>query len=252
MRACVRTLGLLSALLVLSTTTAAADNTALSAADQLMAAQKAGKPTWLLVRDARTRGLDAMRATVEAARKRAPHVAVVEMDRSQAANKAIVKRYGLAGARLPMVLVIAHNGAPGGGVAPGAKAGDKLIALLPSPRKADTLLGLFQRKAVFVVVGRPEMPSRATALTACRKAAAALKGKGRAEKAVIVEVDLFDKYEQGFLKVLGAEAKAKDVAVHVYGLSGRKTGVLKGAVTSDALVKSAGQKQECCPGGKCG
>ena len=52
--------------------------------------------------------------------------------------------------------------------------------------------------------------------------------------------------------MLGADLEAQDVAVHVYGLSGRKTEVLKTSVTSDALVKAAKKKAECCPGGKCG
>lgn len=219
-----------------------------TAAQQLAAAQKAGRPTYLLVTAPRARGLEEMRLAVQEARKRAPHVAYVEMDRTQAANKALAKRYGLTGAPVPMVLVVAHNGAPGGGIRPGPKASSQLVALLPSPRKADTLLALFQRKAAFVVVGRPDMPGRAAALAACHKASANLKGK-----AAIIEVDLRDKYEQGFLKVLGADAKAKDVAVHVYALSGRKTQVLKGpAATAAALVKAATKKQECCPGGKCG
>jgi hypothetical protein len=219
-----------------------------TAVQQLDAARKAGRPAFLLVTEPRARGLEGMRRAVQAARKRAPHVAFVEMDRSRAANKALVKRYGLAGARVPMVLVVAHNGAPGGGVQPGPKASDQLLALLPSPRKADTLLALFQRKAAFVVVGRPDMPSRSAALAACRKAMADLKGK-----AAIVEVDLRDEHEQRFLEVLGADPKAQDAAVHVYGLSGRKTDVLRGsAATEAALVKAATKKAECCPGGKCG
>jgi hypothetical protein len=217
-------------------------------AQQLAAAQKAGRPTFLLVTEPRARGLEALRLVVEEARKEAPHVVSVEMDRTEAANKAVVKRYGLAGAKVPLVLVIAHNGAPGGGVVPGPKAGEQLLALLPSPRKADTLLALFERKAAFVVVGRPEMPGRKAALAACLAARAELE-----EKAAVIEVDLQDEAEQGFLEVLGADRKAEDVAVHVYALSGRKTEVLKGAgVTSGALVQAATKKAECCPGGKCG
>ena len=216
-------------------------------ADRLAAAKEARQPVFLLVTEGRTNGVAAMRAAAEAARERAPHTVLVEMDRSQAVNRDLVKRYGLAGTRVPFVLVIAQNGAPGGGVMPDPKAEEKLLALLPSPRKADTLMALFERKAAFVVVGRATMPSRAAALDACRRAAADLKAK-----AVIVEVDLDDKAEATFLKVLGADAKATDVVVHVYGFSGSKTEALRGAVEAEALVKAATKKVECCPGGKCG
>jgi hypothetical protein len=218
-----------------------------SVADRLTASQKAGRPVFLLVTEPRARGLEAVRAATLAAHKRAPHTAIIEMDRSEAANKPIVKRYGLAGARTPFVLVLAHNGAPGGGVMPGKDVEKKLLALLPSPRKAATLLAIFQRKAAFVVVGRPDMPGRAAALAACAKAVATLKGKGS-----VIEVDLRDKHEQTFLGVLGADAKATDVVVHVYGLTGLKTGIAKAGTNAAALVELAKKKAECCPTGKCG
>ena len=51
---------------------------------------------------------------------------------------------------------------------------------------------------------------------------------------------------------LGADREAKDVVVHVYGLAGRKTGILKGAATAEGLVELAKKKAQCCPTGKCG
>jgi len=216
-------------------------------ADRLAEAKKAAKPVFLLVTEGRTAGVETMLAAAQAAQRRAPHTVIVEMDRAEPANLDIVKRYGLAGARVPFVLVLAHNGAPGGGVMLEAKAEERLLALLPSPRKADTLLALFERKAAFVVVGRSTMAGHAAAIETCRAAATRLE-----EKAVVVDVDLDDKAEASFLEVLGADRKAADPVVHVYGFSGRKTEALKAPVSSDALVKAATKKVECCPGGKCG
>jgi len=216
-------------------------------AGQLAAAKKAGAPVFLLVTAPRARKVDVMRAAVRAAQQKAPTVRLVEMDRSQAANRALVKRYGLAGVGVPMVLVIASNGAPGGGAGPDPKAAERMLSLLPSPRKADTLLALFEHKAAFVVVTTPKMPHRMAVLTACQAAAIALEGK-----AAVIEVSPTDKKELGFLKVLGADLKAADAVVHVYGLSGKKTGTLKDSVTSDALVAAAKKKASCCAGGKCG
>ena len=231
---------------------ALADNTQLPAAGQLAAAQKAGQTVFLLVSEPKTRKVAELRAVAVEARRRTPGSRVVELDRSRKENRSIVKRYGLAGARLPIILIVAHNGAPAGGVALKGKALERLLVLVPSPRKAETLLALFERKAVFVIVARPGMTEEAGVLTACRNAAAALKGRGTKEKAAIVRVNLDDKVEKPYLDLLGAERKATQVAIHVYGLSGLKTGVLKGTPTPEALVEAAKQKKECCPGGKCG
>ena len=96
------------------------------------------------------------------------------------------------------------------------------------------------------------MADEAAALDACRRAAALLKGQGKKEKAAIVRVSLEDKAEAPFLDLLGADRKATQVSTHVYGLSGKKTGVLKGAAKPADLVTEARKKAECCPGGKCG
>jgi hypothetical protein len=221
--------------------------TAPTTADHLAAAKKAGRTVFLLVSDPRAVKVEAMRASATEASRLTPGSRVVEMDRSNRANRSVVKLYGLAGAKTPFVLVVAHNGAPAGGASPGKKAAEQLRKLVPSPRKADTLLALFQRKAVFVVVARADLPGQPAVLEACRKAAAALNNK-----AAIVRVDLADVAEKAFLDQLGADYKATGVVVHVYGLSGLKTDIVKGSITTDALLTAAKKKQQCCPTGKCG
>ena len=216
-------------------------------AGQLAAAKKAGRTVFLLVREPGARKLEEMRASATEASRLTPGSQVIELDRSERANRSIVKLYGLAGSKAPFVLVVAGNGAPAGGASPGKKAARQLRKLVPSPRKADTLLALFQRKAVFVVVARADLPGQAGALEACRKAAAALNNK-----AAIVHVDLRDKAEKAFLDQLGADYKATGVVVHIYGFSGLKTDIVKGAITPDALITSAKKKKQCCPTGECG
>jgi hypothetical protein len=219
-----------------------------SAPERLAQAKEAGWTTFLLVTEPRARMVADLRAAAQDAQRRTEKSIVVELDRSDTANKEIVKRYGLAGPRLPIVLVIAGNGAPAGCVAPAPKAAERLVGLVPTPCKAATLLALFEKKAAFVVVGRPKkMPEHAAVVAACGAAVKQLENK-----AVVVTVDLDDKAEKAFLDVLGADRKATGVATHVYGLQGTKTGVLKGGLRPADLVKAAKQKAECCPGGKCG
>ena len=236
-------------ILVLAAEAAAAPTPAPTATttERLASAQKAGRTVFLLVSEPRTRQMDEMRASAVEASRLTPGSLVIELDRSLRSARPIVKRYGLAGSKTPFVLVIAGNGAPAGGASPGEKAAEQLVALVPSPRKADTLLALFQRKAVFVVVSRPDLPGRPFVLQECRKAAASLNGK-----AAIVTVDPGDKAEKAFLDLLGADFKATQVVTHVYGLSGLKTDALKGAVKADALKAAALKKKQCCPSGKCG
>jgi hypothetical protein len=218
-----------------------------SVAQRLAAARAAGRTVFLFVSEPGTARADELRAQAQEAQGRAPGVELVEMDRKDPANRAVVHKYGLVSTPLPMVLILASNGAPAGGAVPGSGVVERLLSLLPSPRKADTLLALFEGKAAFVVVGRPKMPGRAAALKAAHEAVQALEGKG-----AVVEVDLGDKVEQGFLDVLGADRKAKDTAVHVYALSGRKTAVFHGPPAVPELLKAARKKASCCPGGKCG
>ena len=218
-----------------------------SVEEALAAAQKAGRPVFLLVTEPGAIGVDELRGAAQAAVRTAPHVDFVELDRTAEVHRAVVKRYGLVSARLPMVLVLAHNGAPAGGAVPGKKVAERLLSLLPSPRKAETLLALFEGKAAFLVVGRAAMTDRAAALAAARQAVLALDGK-----AAIVGIDLDDEHEAVFLELLGAKREATAAAVHVYGLSGQKTGVVAGEITSAALVEAAKKKAACCPGGKCG
>ena len=238
--------------LVLLVPVATADNTERSVAEQLAAAQKAGQTVFLVVKEPAARKVADMQKVALEAQRRTPGSVVVELDRSLKQNRPLVKRYGLAGSRLPITLILAHNGAPAGGVALGDKTLERLLGLVPSPRKAETLLALFERKAVFVIVARPGMAEEAAVLAACRNAAAELKGKGPTEKAAVVQVNLDDPSEKAYLDVLGADPKATQVATHVYGLSGQKTGVLKGTPKTTDLVGAATKKAECCPGGKCG
>lgn len=231
---------------------ATAENTPLPLGDQLAAAQQAGQTVFLVVREPATRQVAEMRAVALEAQRRTPGSVVIEMDRSRKENRAVVKRFGLAGSRLPITLIVAHNGAPAGGVALQEDALSRLLGLVPTPRKADTLLALFEHKAVFVIVARQGMRAEAAVVAACQDAAAALKGKGTKERAAIVRLDLDDEAERAFLDLLGADRKATQVATHVYGLSGQKTGVLKGTPKPEELVGAARKKAECCPGGKCG
>lgn len=238
--------------LVLLLPLAIGESTELSVADRLAAAQKEGRVVFLVVTEPTTRKAAAMRAVANEAQRQTPRSVVVEMDRSRKQNRPTVKRYGLAGAPLPITLIIAHNGAPAGGVAQKGDALGRLLSLIPTPRKAETLLALFERKAVFVVVARPGMADEASVLSACRDAIASLRGKRKRDRAAIVRVNLDDKAERAFLDLLGADRKATQVVTHVYGLSGKKTGVLKGVPKAGDLVRTATKKAECCPGGKCG
>ncbi len=238
--------------LILMVPVATAEDTQPSAADQLAAAQKDGNTAFLVVTEPTSRKVAEMRAISVEAQRRTPQSVVVEMDRSRPENRPIVKRYGLAGARLPLTLIIASNGAPAGGVPLLDNTLERLLDLVPSPQKAQTLLALFQRKAVFVVVFRPGMTEQAAVVAACHDAAATLKGEGTKDKATVVQVSLDDKVEQSYLKLLDADHKATEVSTHVYGLSGRKTDVIKGTPKVEELVDAAKKKAPCCPGGKCG
>lgn len=174
-----------------------------------------------------------------------PHSAVLMMDKADRANAELVKRYGLSGAPMPMVLVVAQNGVVTEGFAPKEATPQKLIEGIPTPKQSEALLGFDQRKPVFVVMYKKSFTDKPAMIAECKKAADALKGK-----AVVVEVDLDDKNEAPFISLLNPAQPVKSAIVHVFNSKGDFSSKHVLPVQTATLVASAKKEiKECCPGG---
>ena len=176
-----------------------------------------------------------------------PKSAVITMDRSDKANAALVKKYGLSGSITPMILVIAANGVVTDGYPKGQATPTKLVESIPTKRQSEALLGFDQKKPVFVVMFKKSMTDKTAVVDECKKAVATLGGK-----AVVVEVDLDDKSESAFIALLNPKLPVTKTIVHVFNNKGQFISKLAMPLQSAALVTAARTTpKECCPGGNC-
>jgi hypothetical protein len=212
----------------------------------LAAAAAGGHSVFLVVTDGGTEGMDVVRRLVGEAQKLAPGTSVLEMNRADKTEAAVVKRYRLESVPVPLVLVIAANGVAAGGARPHLVTAARLAAMVPSPAKAAYLKSLEEKKATFLVFSRASMTNRKAALEAAEAAARTLKGA-----ASVVAVDLDSEQEARFVAETKVDPKAKDVVVAVYNAKGQATETLVGVPAVESLVAAAKKEAECCPGGRC-
>jgi hypothetical protein len=179
------------------------------------------------------------------AQKKYPKSEVIVLDRADKTNSALVTKYGLSGAPLPLILVMASNGVIGGGLTLKDATPEELVGLVPSKKQAQALLAFSEGKTAYIVLYRKSMKDKTNAVSECNKAAAALSGK-----AVVVDVDLDDKSEAGFLNLLKPEMTATNTHVLVFNGKGQFTGEFTAPVQSPALIASAKKivKSGCAPG----
>ena len=79
-------------------------------------ANKAGKAVFLVVTDPGVKETGQALEIARGAQKMAPESTVIEMNRSDTVNSQLVAQYRLAGAPVPLILLIASNGVVAGGV----------------------------------------------------------------------------------------------------------------------------------------
>lgn len=187
------------------------------------------------------------------AQKKYPKSEIITLDRTDKTNSALVTKYGLAGAPLPLILVIAPNGVVGGGMQLNQASPEDLVDLVPTKRQASALLAFSENKSAFIVLYKKNMKDKQKVVEECNKAAASLGGK-----AVVVEVDLDDKSETGFMDLLKPDMKATTTHVLVFNAKGQFTDEHKSPVQSTMLMASSKKvvKSGCAPGacgsGGCG
>ncbi len=179
------------------------------------------------------------------AQKKYPKSEVISLDRTDKANASLVKKYGLAGVPLPVILVLAPNGAVGGGLQLKDATPDELVGLIPTKKQAQALLAFGDGKTAYIVLFKKSMKDKAGTIAECNKAVVDLGGK-----AVVLEVDLDDKTEAEFLSLLKPDFTATKTHVLVFNGKGQFTDELVTPVQSAALVAAARKvvKSGCAPG----
>ena len=202
-----------------------------SAQGDIAAATGEGKAVFVVVTQAGAREPDRAMQIAGQAQAMAPSSTVVVLDRGVQENQELVKAFRLAGAPVPLILVVAHNGVVAGGALLKDATPQALVRLIPTPKKAQMLLAMTQGQAVFV---------------ACTEAMKRLE-----RKAATVVVDVEDEAEAAWIKELNVSPKEEAPVTIVFNAKGQKTQVFRGAVSAEQLVQAVNKKVECCPGGSC-
>ncbi|MDP2359797.1 MAG: hypothetical protein Q8O14_03450 [bacterium] len=168
---------------------------------------------------------------------------MVEVDRQDPANAALVAKLRVATAPVPLILVAGRNGVVAGGVEAAKASADNLSAMVPSPAKASILKAVQDKQPVYVVASRKGMRDVPKAMSACETACSQLQGKP-----VTVKVDLDDPRERAFLDQLKIDRDSTTPVTLVVNAQGQVTGSYGSDVDVAKLVQDASKKAGgCCP-----
>lgn len=205
---------------------------------------KKGNAVFLVVTDGGT-DLASTKEIAMKAKKSYSKSEVLILDRSDKANAELVKKYSLAGSQTPLIIVVASNGVVTGGFIKSQATAESLVAAIPTKRQAEALLGFNQNKPVFVVLSKKSMKDKATAIEECKKACTELNGN-----AVIVDVNLEDKAEASFIKLLNPDLTATKTNVLVFNGKGQFSSKLEAPLQSSSLSVAAKKvpSSGCAPG----
>lgn len=212
-----------------------------------------GKTVFVLLTDSSAKDIETARRVAKTAQQRVPNSELVELNRGDAANRAAVAHYRVAGAQVPLVLVVASNGLAVGAARPGATgAVERLVSLVPTPAKAEYLRILNDKQVAMVVFSRRTMKEQGplfeqiTALSRMKD----LKRPGT------VLVDLDDKAEKSWIAQWKIDpAKLKQPVIIFVNPKGQVLEQLTGVPTAAKMLETASQKASCkcgSPNCKCG
>jgi len=214
---------------------------------ELDKAKKAGKAVFVVVTEAGHANTSKATAIAKAANGICKNAVIVHMNREDAANAPLVSQWRLAGAPIPLILVLSSKGQLTGGYLLEEATSEKVAELVPSPKLNQVYESVGSGKPVFLVISKKTYTDRAKILERCKSATTQLQNK-----ATVIEVDLADTKEAGFIKQLNVKSTNAST-VMVLNASGQTTGVFEGVVETTQLVLAAnkvvrGCGSSCVPG----
>jgi len=215
-------------------------------ANELQMAATDGNVAFVLVTEQGAVGTDQAKQTIQSAMTQIPGSVMIESHRADAANTEFVQKYGLASAPVPLILVFAPNGVIAGGNVASELNPQQLVAMVPSPKKAEALKAIQSGQAVYVTASRSGMSAKPDITKGCAAACAQMQGK-----CVAIDVDMDDPAEVAFLTQLKVNMQSTEPVTIVLNSKGQLTETYTGAVEIDNLIASAKKvvSSGCCPSG---
>jgi len=216
-----------------------------STAEDLEKATKKERTVFLLVTDVNAAKNAEARTMVQAVCKQVNKSVLIELDRNDTANSALVAQYRLAGAPVPLVMIIAGNGAIAGGIPVSNTTIEQLVSMVPTDKKAEVLKAVQAGQSVMITATSKHLPKEEAMSSACAAACSQLQGKCSA-----IKIDLEDKDELPFLNELKINPATAEPVTVVINAQGQMAGSFQGAVEVGTLVQAATKKVGgCCSGG---
>ncbi|MFC1597166.1 hypothetical protein ACFL5Q_04400 [Planctomycetota bacterium] len=191
----------------------------------------------------------AMRAVLEEVMEEVADKAdSVEVNVTASSERAIVDKFGLDRAPMPIILAIAPNGAVTGGF-PTEVEKQKLLDAFASPGTEKCMKQLQDNKLVFLCVQSGDTKSNDEALKGVRE----FKADTRfAQATEIVMLDPTDTAEAGFLKDLQIDPKTETAVTVFLAPPGMPVAIYEGATNKDELVATLQKASSACGPGGCG
>ena len=171
---------------------------------------------------------------------------VIKLNTTDAANNALVAKYRLVGAPMPLILVLDKNSTIAGGLQLKEATAAKLVEMIPTPKTSELLKAMGDGKSIYVVVYKESMTSQKNIMDNCAMACGKM-----GNKSMTVKIDMDDKKEAKLLQILKCDLNAKEPVTFVINTSGQVIGTHNGITDVNTLVSSAKKAPAsgCCPGG---
>lgn len=164
---------------------------------ELDKAKKAGKAVFVVVTGNGVTNTDKANEIAKGANTIYKNAVIVQMNRDDAANASLVAEWRLAGAPLPLILVLSSKGQPTGGYILEQATAENIAALVPSPKLEQVYDAIGNNRYAVVAFTKKTFADRAEVLKECNKAVTLLNNE-----AVFIEVDMEDQKETGFMQQL--------------------------------------------------
>jgi len=172
----------------------------------------------------------------------------IAVDVNDSSEKAIVAKFQLSRAPMPLVLAMAPNGAITGGF-PNKVEEQQLVDAFATPVTEKVMKNLQDGKLVFVCVQNHKTKSNDAAMQGVRDFKADARFASATE---IVMLDPTDSAEASFLADMKVEPKTEEAMTVFLAPPGSAIAEYKGATDKTELVATLQKASSGCAGGSCG
>ena len=172
----------------------------------------------------------------------------VAVNIGDASEKAVVEKFDLSRAPMPLVLAMAPNGAITGGF-PTKFEEQQLLDAFATPGTEKVMKSLQDGKLVFVCVQNDKTKSNDAAMQGVRDFKADTRFASATE---IVTLDPTDKKEASFLTDLKVSSDIAEATTVFVAPPGQAIGKFEGATNKDALIELLSKANTGCGPGGCG